>query len=208
MSTPRVNIRFSTPQYDSTTKKYKLDAEFNSDTPDQSLFGMNVRLHYDATKLLPGSNDNGKIKLVDFAPGYGMQSKASCRTSTAGITLFGLTTAPMTYVNWAIQLNNPSEAPVIIPTEGWVKLFSIETETPSVIENIGEFHPVFIWDAQDQPEKGGYASTNARVVTTLVNLRGTTSGSTTSKPSVNYVTHWNWEDIPGNSVKPYGIPTV
>ena len=205
---PVIHIRFANPQYDSTTKKYKIDAEFQCESLDNSLFGMNVRFHYDATKLVPGSNDNGKIKLVDFAPGYGMQSKASCRTSTAGIALFGLTTAPMTYVNWAIQLNDPSASPVIIPTSGWIKLFSIETETPTSLSSIDNFHPVFIWDAQDQPDKGGYASTNARVVTTLVNVRGTTSGSTTSKPSVNYVQHWNWEDFPGSSVKPYGTPTI
>ncbi len=203
MNKPIVRVRFNNPQYNPATKKYKLDAEFQCDTPGQSLFGMNVRFHYDATKLMAGSNTNGKVLLTDFAAGYGMQNKAGCQTSTAGIALFGLPTKAMTFVNWAIQLNNPAAAPVIIPTDSWVQLFSIETETPTALASGEEFNPVFVWDTQDIGEVG-YVVGN---VITLVNVRGATSGSTTSKPTTEYATHWNWVDFPGVNARPFGRPT-
>jgi hypothetical protein len=203
MTQPIITVRFANPQYNPSTKKYKVDVEFQTDTPGQRLFGMNVRFLYDATKLLPGTNTNGKVNLVDFSPGYGIQNKASCQTATGGIALFGLPTVPVTYVNWAVQLLQVPMGLPYLPSDPfqWLKLFAIETETPEVVS--GPFCPAFIWDCQNLGTGKGYVA--GIVVTTVAEL-GTTPGTTTSQPTQEYAQHLNWVDFPGITARPYGTP--
>lgn len=195
-----LTLRFSNPRY--VVDKYVVDVEAQCDVPNEIIFGINTRFHYDATKLKPGTNTNGNIAFTNFNAGYGMQSKASCRTSTAGIALFGLTTAPMTYVNWAVQLNSVAQAQSL-PTEGWLRLFSVEIKHNGIKEG---FCPSLVWDTQNEPDKGGFISPNVKLVTTLVKTLGANSGTTTTKSTQTFCLHFNWEDFVGTTTKPYGKP--
>lgn len=195
-----LKLQFANPRY--VADKYVVDVEAQCDVPNEIVFGINTRFHYDATKLKAGTNTNGNIAFTNFNAGYGLQNKAGCQTTQAGKAYFGFPTTPSTYVNWAIQLNNVDEAQQL-PTDGWLRLFSVEIKHNGIQEN---FCPSLIWDTQNEQDKGGYASPNAKVISTLVKTLGLKSGSTTTKATQTICNHLNWEDFPGTTSKPYGKP--
>jgi len=51
LSQPVIKVRFNNPTYNCASQTYCVDVEFQSNTADQQLFGMNVRFYYDDSKL-------------------------------------------------------------------------------------------------------------------------------------------------------------
>ena len=99
---PVVTVRFANPQFDCTTMEYCLDVEFQSDTPNEELFGMNVRFYYE-------DNELEFLDFRDFQGGYGAFSPNPPIVNTgnlsSGPSLFGLTGASE-FVNGGMQLVN------------------------------------------------------------------------------------------------------
>ena len=60
---PIVKIRLANPSYDCKTKLYCLDVEFQSNTAEQQVFGVNLRFFYDDDVLEYWS-------MGEFAKGY------------------------------------------------------------------------------------------------------------------------------------------
>lgn len=199
-----VRVRFQNPQYDPATKEFKLDVCFQSDTPAQRLFGMNVRFFYDATKLKAN-----KVIFSEFANGYGIQSGASIGTSPNAGTYFGLKTGPVTVVNWAVQLLSPSVPPVYLsidPLE-WTKLWSVAFTVANPTMPIGTlFAPAIIWNTQNIQGGPGFLNVPPIVITTVAETDGTMNG-TKSKQTYEYAEHFNWTDFPGVST-PLGQPNT
>jgi hypothetical protein len=145
--TPVITVRCSNPSYDPITNIYVVNVDFQSDIPNQKLYGMNVRFFYDSTVLKFSTFDN-------FATGYGKYSPNPPYINTGNISsaaAFGFT-GPATFVNGAIILKSKSTAP-FIPTTGWVKLFKIKflVQNLSLLPN---FCPSVVWDLNKDNTNG------------------------------------------------------
>lgn len=196
---PQIKIRFNNPQYDSTTKKFKLDVEFQSDQENQKIFGINVRFFYDATIFLPSTPTSHKVSFIEFAPGYSIQNKSSIATSTTlGKTWFNLATGPVTYVNWAIQTSSVNSSPVI-STSNWTKLFAIEVISKNVLT--GSVCPSFIWDKKNK-DQGYMINTEGVTLITVVDP----TGDVTNQSAIELPSHFNWSPTPGKTSAPWGNP--
>ncbi|MCB1124336.1 MAG: hypothetical protein KJT03_22480, partial [Verrucomicrobiae bacterium] len=86
---PVVTARFANPQYDCATGEYCLDVEFQSDTPGEEIFGINLRFFFDEDQLT-------LIDTRDFQGGYTGSNgtnpyvpAANTLAPGAGSTLFG-----------------------------------------------------------------------------------------------------------------------
>ncbi len=204
MPQPKITTRFSNPVFDTNTNKLKLSVEFHSDTPNQRLFGMNVRFFYDASVFESGNAST--VKFVDFEPGYGIftGTPASYGTGTMGIAYFHLPTTACTYVNGAIQLNSPSSDPIFIQTDEsqpWTRLFSIELTVRSAVS--GTIYPSVIWDKETIPNNGGFLpGSDGVTITTVVNP----SGIVTTQSTDEYAQNFNWFATPGALKAPWGNP--
>ncbi|MCP4122821.1 MAG: DUF11 domain-containing protein, partial [Bacteroidetes bacterium] len=196
---PVISVRFANPQFDCATGDYCVDVEFNSDTPGQELFGMNVRFFYDEDVL----EFNG---FGDFQGGYGPFAPNPPEISTsdsAGPALFGFP-GSATFVNGAIQLVNTGATPIEIPSgvDNWVKIFQacFAVDDPSIA--LDQFSPAVIWDQEQDPSNGGFLAGDEGVVITVVNT-GSNEGSS---PADEMAFHNNWQYTdPDNP--PYGEAT-
>ena len=206
MSNPKISIRFSNPSYNSSTRKFKIDAEYLSDTPNVRIFGHNVRFFYDGI-LFENANTN-TVKFTDFAPGYGptLPYPGNLSNSTAGKAWFNLQSVSAGYINSAIAINNINETPVIISTDSnnWTRLFAIELTTRNIL--LGDTYPILIWDHEDDETRGGYINGNqGNVITHVVNP----SGAITTGPTDEVLSeHYNWSQTPGKTVAPWGFPNT
>jgi hypothetical protein len=187
-SLPVVTVRFNNPQYDCPTQTYCLDVEFISDTPDQQLFGMNIRFFYDDNILEYQS-------MGDFQEGYGSPELPQIVTGLAGSGgLFGVA-GPMEWFNGSVQLISPSA--IYLSTTAWTKLFNIcfHVDDPNSIR-IPNFCPTIIWDLQANTEMGGFIPGDDGVVITVVDP----TFQQDSSPTTENVWQFNWEyDATGNS---------
>lgn len=198
---PQIKIRFNNPQYNPTTKKFKLDVEFQSDQENQKIFGINVRFFYDATIFLPSTPTSHKVNFIEFAPGYGIQNKSSIATSpTIGISWFNLATNPVTYVNWAVQTSNAGSAPVI-STTSWTKLFAVEVISKNTLT--GNVCPSFIWDKRNKDQ--GYMF-NSEGVTAISIIDP--SGEVKNQSVIEVPVHFNWTPIVPATRAPWGSPNT
>ncbi|MBE0637612.1 MAG: hypothetical protein IH598_03745 [Bacteroidales bacterium] len=194
--TPPANItvRYANPQIDPQTQTLTLDVEFQSDLPDQQLFGMNVRFFYDAGVL-------DFVEFNNFEGGYAASPPnppyISTGSPSSGPDLFTFIGAAE-YVNGAVQLVNPAATPVIISTSSWTKLYSIKFQIIS--SPIGEFCPSVIWDLQQNTANGSFLAGSDGVVITVVALPPLQSVT-----SDEHVVQFNWE-YSGNTGLPYGYP--
>jgi hypothetical protein len=176
---PTVSVRFANPVYDCPTQNYCLDVEFMCDTPNQKLFGMNLRFYHDDNILeYVGAND--------FAEGYTMPVAPEITTGVGG-PLFGFS-GPLEWFNGQVQLTSPTS--VVLPTDGWVKLFRIcfHVDDPASV-GIQSFCPSLVWDLQENPPEtgGGFQWGDDGVVMTIV---GQTIQQ--SLPSTEQVVQFNW----------------
>lgn len=205
MANPKISIRFSNPTYNPSTKKFKAEVQYLSDTPNVRIFGQNVRFFFDGAMF---QNANAStVKFTDFAPGYGPFSPYPnyMNNTTAGISLFKLSTTSAPYINSAIQINNINETPVIISTDSnnWTKLFSVELTTKLVLS--GDVYPILIWDQEEVSANGGFIPGNqGNTITHVVNP----SGVIETEPTTVSAIHFNWSQTPGKTVAPWGLPNT
>lgn len=162
---PVISVRFSNPDYNRDNREYCLDVEFQSDTPDQTLFAMNIRFFYDDDILEFKSMEN-------FSPGYGPINPNPPIVSD-GSYIRGLKTlgflGPPEYVNSSMQLMTPKSLPISISE--WTRLFTIcfDVDNPEAFD--GDQSVSFIrWDLKEYPEVGSYLPGSEGVVITLVTL--------------------------------------
>jgi len=189
---PLMKVRFANPQYDCPTQNYCLDVEFQSNTPGQQLFGMNVRFYYDDSIL-------EFLSMGDFEVGYNSPYPTQISTDNPGCgALFGFA-GPLEWINGTVQLVSPS--PVYISTTGWTKLFNVCFHVDGANKlGVTDFCPSIVWDLQMDMEAGGYQKGDDGVVMTVVDP----SHQRESVPSTENVQQFNWQyDITGN---PYGSP--
>jgi hypothetical protein len=194
--TPVITVRFANPQYDCDNEEYCLDVEFQSDTPGQELFGMNIRFFYDDDVL-------ELIDFRDFQGGYGpfLPNPPQISTSpTAGPALFNFA-GPAEFINGAMQKVNANAPPIIISTTGWTKLFQMcfSVDDPNV--DLDNFCPSVVWDLEQDPSLGGFLIGDDGVVITVVNP----DPNLDSAPANENVVQFNWEYI-GAGDPPYGQP--
>jgi len=188
-----VTVRFANPEYVCATQTYSLDVEFQSNTPNSELFGMNVRFFY-ADNILEF------VSFEEFATTYAPLSPYPPIISTggqsSGTTLFGFP-GPQEYINGAIQKISDSENIYLSPT-GWTKLFSIyfHVDDTNAI-NSDSFCPSVIWDLNETATGG--INPNGGIVMTMVTTYPNTG------PAVENCVQFNWQydGIPGY---PHGYP--
>jgi len=141
---PVVKVRFANPRYDCPTKTYCVDVEFQSNTPNQQIFGMNVRFFYDDNIL-------EYLGMGDFPAGYAPLS-AQKLTGPAGSGVnFGFG-GPSEWINGKVQKVSASSPPVYISITGWTKLFNVcfHVDDPNSV-SIENFCPCIVWDLQENP---------------------------------------------------------
>jgi hypothetical protein len=204
MSNPKISIRFSNPKYNTSTKKFKIDVEYLSDTPNIRIFGQNVRFFYDGA-IFENANVN-TVRFTDFAPGYGPFSPYPnyMQNTTSGKAFFNLQTINAQYINSAIAINDINATPVIISTDvnNWTKLFTIELTTRNVLS--GDTYPVLIWDHEDDETRGSYVNgPDGNVITHVINPQGVIRTGPTDEV---YQGHFNWSQTPGSLKAPWGFP--
>jgi len=199
--TPNITVRLTNPQYNCVTNEYCLDVEFQSDLPDQVLFGMNVRFFYEDQVL-------EFVNFRDFQGGYGpvAPNPPQVLTSPAafGYNYFGFGTpgnGPADWVNGAIQLTNESLPPIYISSTEWTKLYQVcfTIDNPGAYD--ANFCPPVVWDLEQDPANGGYLAGDDGVVLTVVSA---IPGE--SAPSMEHVAQFNWDYSGSGSAPPYGGP--
>jgi hypothetical protein len=194
---PVVTVRFANPSYNCDTRTYCLDVEFNSDSSDQKVFGVNVRFFYDDYVL-------EYVSMEDFESGYEMPENPSVTTGSTGSGApFGLS-GQLEMFNGYVQL--ASQTNVEISTSGWTKLFSIcfHVDHP-YLQGIKTFCPAVIWDLQEYPNTqsgGGFLPGDDGVVITLVKPAAVHQQSV---PTIEDVVQFNWEY--NSTSTSYGIPS-
>ena len=196
---PEITIRFTNPQYDCVSGEYCLDIEFQSDSPGEELFGINVRFFYDNTVL-------DFLDFRNFEGGYGPFAPNPPNESPsgpAGPALFNFD-GGATFVNGAIQLVNTSATPIIIPDDGsWVKIFQMCFDVIDPNANLDDFCPSIVWDLQENSANGGYLVGDDGVVMTVV----TPDPNVNSAPADVQVIQYNWAYSGDGATSPFGVPT-
>ena len=194
LSQPIITVRYANPQYNCNTNVYCLDVEFQSNTANQELFGMNVRFFYDDNVLeLNGfSGFANNYSAVVPNPPNNSQS-----TLAFGQSFFTFTGAA-DYINGAVERTSAG-TPLYISTTGWTRIFSICFTVNGNYPSQQNFCPPVVWDLEQNPANGGFFGTSQGVVLTVA------AGGNTSAPATANVDQYNWTyGPPGN----YGHPIV
>ena len=201
MTTPNITVRFANPAFDCVTGEYCVDVEFQSDLPDQELFGMNVRFFYEESIL-------ELINFRDFQGGYGPVAP-NPPVKLTSVPAFGYNyfrfgvpgDGAAEWINGAIQLIDESQPPVFISTTGWTKLFQVCFEIDVPNPDSTGFCPSLVWDLEQIPALGGYLPGDDGVVMTVYEE---STGFTL--PTFENVDQFNWEYTGTGSAPPYGAP--
>lgn len=196
---PEITVRFTNPQYDYESGEYCLDIEFQSDSPGEELFGMNVRFFYDNTVL-------DFLDFRNFEGGYGPFAPNPPNenpSGPAGPALFNFD-GGATFINGAIQLVNTSATPIIIPDdENWIKIFQMCFDVIDPNANLDNFCPSIVWDLQENPANGGYLAGDDGVVMTVVDPDSNVDSSPADVQAIQY----NWTYSGDGTTPPFGVPT-
>ena len=195
---PIITTRLANPVYDCISDQYCLDVEFQSNTENVQVFGMNVRFFYDDTFM-------ELIGFSDFQPGYGpvMPDPPMIMTtlSPSATTNFGFPAPGIAdFVNGAIQLVDESQPPIYLELVGWTKLFQICFTVEGTLPDSANFCPPVVWDLEANPTNGGYLPGDDGVVITIVDVPPAMSG-----PSTENVDQFNWA-YSGPGTAPFGAP--
>lgn len=186
---PTITVRFSNPEYVYETQIYTLDIEFQSNTENTGLFGMNVRFFYPDNIL-------EFVSFGEFAAGYGPMIPnppiITTGNESSGMILFGFP-GPQEYLNGAIQKTGSTS--LLLSTTGWTKIFnaSFHVDDPGSID-IDNFCPPVIWDLNEEQSCGIAAG----IIITVIEGSG-------SAPAIENCLQFNWQydGIPGY---PHGYP--
>jgi len=183
-SLPRIEARFTNPQYDRQTRTYYLDVELNSKDSPEILFGMNLRFFYDASLM--------QFQKVDqFHQGYGIlgaQPKPAVGNNQSGTQLFGFSHGAA-YINGALQLRD-ERFPLQISTNAWVKAFRLSFKVPVTALNKATFCPSVIWDREANAGAGGFLPGSAGLVITVAETNRATRY--VSGPTTTSAVQFNW----------------
>lgn len=133
------NIYFEFQNPVITGTKMLIDIVANSDDP-LKLAGINLRFFYDTRLFKPALTTNTDFKLL-LLPGYKKYNEFNGNSST-GWAMFG-STGPITYVNTAVELSDPSKA--ISMHHGWVKVLQVQLTLKNPLVG-DEFCPSFFFD--------------------------------------------------------------
>jgi len=192
---PEVTVRFANPVFDCLSGTYCLDVEFNTDTQNEELYGINVRFFFD--------NDVLSFKeFNDFQGGYGPANPNPPDLESlipgGGQASYGFIGDGL-LLNGAVQLGSDLN-PIYISTTDWTKLFSVCFTVNPAYYNLMDFCPSIVWDLKADGD-GGFGVGSDGVVITLVDV----SRDFVSKPVKEQVVQFNWEysDVPGI---PFGSP--
>jgi hypothetical protein len=193
---PVVTVRFSNPEYVCATQTYSLDVEFQCNTANKELHGMNVRFYYD-DEILEFTS------FGEFVQGYGVTPPnppyvETDTTENGGMEIFGID-GPWEYINGAIKKTSGMYT-TILSTTGWTKLFNINfhVDDPESMKD-PSFCPSAIWDMKENPADGGFSGNSGVVITLVVNYPNITENSTENVLQYN----WQYDSVPG---LPYGNP--
>ncbi len=189
---PVVKIRLVNPSFDCKTRLYCLDVEFQTDTEDQQLFGLNLRLFYDDDVLEFHS-------MTNFEEGYESIGTPQLVTGPDGSgDAFGLS-GPIEWLNGLVQKTDFS--PIFLSTVDtvWTPLFSICFHVDDVSQLLPNFCPPIIFDLQEDANLGGYFYGDDGVVISL-----STADPSISLPTTEYVVQYNWVYEAGP--ESYGTP--
>ena len=197
MDIPNITVRFANPSWDCDLEQYCVDIEFQSDIPDQEIFGMNVRFFYDDSEL-------EIIDFSDFQGGYGPLGDNPGNILTGppdfGTNFFNLPSPGIVdYINFAFQKNDQNAPPIYVETSGWTKLLQVCFTIDDPDPDSSNFCPPIIWDLQQDPDDGGYIGGGDGVVITIVDGNG-------SGPATRNVVQYNWEYTGDGNSPPYGQP--
>jgi hypothetical protein len=193
---PLLTVRFANPDYDCSTQTYCLDVEFQCDTPNKQLFGMNVRFFYPHNLL-------EYLSMGEFQGAYGPESPnpplINTGNDSSGPGMFGFA-GPAVFVNGAVQLHG-SNNPIYISTTGWTKLFNIcfhvvDPEAPYS----DNFCPSVIWDLEVDPANGGFLPGDQGIVMSVV-APPPNESAPASVDAVQF--NWTYDNPPD---PPYGYP--
>jgi len=194
---PVITCRLANPQFSCATMNYVVDVEFQSNTANQELFGMNVRFYYDDVVL-------EWVNFTNFVAGsgYGVappNPPIMGYSATLGPAYFNFG-GGSDYIGGAIQLNNENAPPVIISTSGWTKIFSITFHVDDPNADVNNFCPSIVWDLKANPANGGFLGGDG-VVMTVANPSGG------SLPASEQVVQYNWAYSGNGNSPPFGSPT-
>jgi len=203
VTNPDITVRFANPQFNCATDEYCVDVEFQADTIDQELFGMNVRFFYEEYNL-------ELVNFRDFQGGYGPvapnppQKLTSPPSFGYNFFRFGTPTnnGPAEWINGAIQLVDESQPPIFVSTTGWTKLFQICFVIDQPDPDSISFCPPLVWDLEQNPANGGYLAGDDGVVILVVDQQ-----TGFAIPSMEHVEQFNWSYTGDGSAPPYGQPT-
>ena len=194
-SLPRIEARFSNPNFDRQARIFYLDVELSSKDSPEKLFGMNLRFFYDASLM-------NFQKVDQFHQGYGILGtppKPVVGNSQSGTQLFGFSSSAA-YINGAVQLMD-ERFPLQIPTNTWVKAFRLSFKVPVTTVNKASFCPSVIWDLEANTSAGGFLPGSAGLVITVAETnRSTRYVSAPTSPSA---VQFNWAYSPQGSM-PHG----
>lgn len=193
---PMVTVRFANPEYTCATQTYSLDVEFQCDSANQQLHGMNVRFYYDEDIL-------EFLAFGEFVAGYGVTNPnpplvETDTTDTEGEEMFGFD-GSWEYINGAIKKTSAMTT-TYLSTTGWTKLFNVNfhVDDPESLKD-PSFCPAVVWDLKENPSEGGFRG-GGGVVITLVKVY-----PNQTKSAIENVQQFNWQYdyTPG---LPFGAP--
>lgn len=193
MVDPVINVRFSNPRYYCDSAQYIVNVEFQCNTANKELFGMNIRFWYDDYKL-------EFVRFKDFPTSYGAvaPNPPSVSAVSVGPQWFGFT-GLADFVNGAMQKTSTNATPIYLSTTGWTKLFSIVFHVDDPTADYNNFLAAVVGDLEVNPANGGFLPGAEGIVMTVVN----TSGG--SSPVTENTTPLDWMYV-GSGTAPFGTP--
>lgn len=200
-----VTVRYANPEYVCATQTYSLDVEFQCNTANMQLHGMNVRFYYNDDILEFTS-------FGEFVSGYAATSPnppiVTTGTATEGMNYFGFS-GPQEYINGAIK-KTTTIVNTYLPTTGWVKLFNVNfhVDDPDSMKD-STFCPSVLWDLEEDPSQGGFIGEGGGVVITLVKVFPNQTYSCTENVQQF---NWQYDGVPGipfgNPIETYCVSTL
>lgn len=197
---PDMTLRFANPHYICESQTYCVDVELQTDTPEQWVYGMNIRFFYDDHEL-------EYVGISDLQPGYENQEPEIVTGPAGSGALWGFP-GPIEWFNGKIQLVS-LDNPVYISTSGWTKFCTVcfHVDNPNSL-NIKNFCPSIVWDLKQRiPDKAlledgdGFLPGDDGVVITVVKF---IEDELTSPPTFEIVQQFNWMYTQGGNS--YGYP--
>lgn len=195
MTQPNITLRLNNPRINDTL--YMIDVELKSDIPT-TFQGMNMRFFYDS-----GHFDT-LVRFKNFTGGYGPLSPTTDIGHTYGKVgnaaskaLFSFTNAP-TYLNGAVNLNDPTKA--IILTDTYTKLFEIQFEIKNI--NLLPSKPPIVLDLESNTSRGGFLPGSDGIVMAVV------KNATQDGYVLEHVEQYNWVYTGDGLNYPFGKPVI